>query len=169
MTSKRCSTRDNSCSNFDVFGRGYHFNLPGNKDTLGTCFGAAITTLMIGILVIYGVMQMHRLVIFGETVVTSSKKDTFYAMLDLFPDEIEDLQSTKFDLAFGITAYDGDPEPIEDPRYGRTYARYDGWGNGKPRNINIETHQCSEEELGISGDPENSRFFEHHPNTLSDF
>ena len=111
---------------------------------------------------------MHRLIEFGETVVTTSSKDLYYSMDDVFPDDIEELQSDKFDIAFALTAYDGNPEPIEDPKYGRTYARYDSWGYGW-RNKNLDTHQCSDEELGLTKDTENSRFFPVHPNYQNDF
>ena len=61
---------------------------------------------------------MHRLIEFGETVVTTSSKDLYYSMDHVFPDDIEELQSDKFEIAFALTAYDGNPEPIEDPKYG---------------------------------------------------
>ena len=68
---------------------------------------------------------------FGETVVTTSVKDSHYTMDDVFPDDIENLQHDNFQLAFGITAYDGDTESVEDPRYGRILSRYYSWGLGK--------------------------------------
>ena len=49
----------------------------------------------------------------------------------VFPDDIENLQHDNFQLAFGITAYDGDTEPVEDPRFGRMLARYYSWGLGE--------------------------------------
>ena len=88
-------------------------------------------------------------------------------MDQVFPDDIENLQHDNFQLAFGITAYDGDTEPVEDPRYGRMLARYYTWGLGDSYQ-DIETHVCSDEELGLLEDKESSRFFEIYPNNLKD-
>ena len=57
---------------------------------------------------------------------------------------------------------------IEDPRYGKIYARYDSWGYGK-RNEKLQTHPCTEEELGLAEDKEKSRFYPIHPNFKKDF
>ena len=78
MPSKKCKDTNNSFSSCDVFGRGFHFNLPGNKDTLGSPSGAIVTILMFCTLIFYGVMQMHRLIKYGETIVTSSARDSHY-------------------------------------------------------------------------------------------
>ena len=39
----------------------------------------------------YGGIQLYRLKVFGETVITSSVKDSYYTQEEVFPDEIEDL------------------------------------------------------------------------------
>ena len=162
VTSKKCKDTNNSFSKCDSFGRGFHFNLPDGKDTLGTPLGAAISMLMYCILIFYGIMQMHRLMQFGETVVTSSVRDSYYQMEQNFPDDIKDLYFDQFEIAFAITAYDGNPEPIDDEKFGKIYARIDQWGYEGERQTQLQTHQCSDEELGFSGDPKNSRFFPKH-------
>ena len=58
-----------------------------------------------------------------------------------------------------MTSYDDrgkEEEPIDDLRYGRLVARYDGWGykDGRERNREIPVHRCSDEELGITRDDE---------------
>ena len=112
---------------------------------------------------------MHRLMQFGETVVTSSVRDSYYQMEQNFPDDIKDLYFDQFEIAFAITAYDGNPEPIDDEKYGKIYSRYDQWGYEGERNTYLETHQCTDEELGFAGDPNKSRFFPVHPNSYKDF
>ena len=87
-------------------------------------------------------------------------KDSYYHMNDIFPDHIEDLKFNNFSIAFGITAYDGSTESIEDPRYGRIFARISRWGfEGLSRFKEINTHICTEEELGLSDSQSNSDFF----------
>ena len=43
------------------------------------------------VLIMYGGLQLQRLIQFGETVVTSSVKDSYYTMDQVFPDDIENL------------------------------------------------------------------------------
>ena len=78
------------------------------------------------------------------------------------------MQFGNFQLAFGITAYDGDTEPIDDPRYGKLLARYDTWGLGPERFQNIPIHNCTDQELGLLDNKEDSRFFEIYENNKHD-
>ena len=106
---------------------------------------------MYTLLILYGGLQLTRLWKFGETVVTLSVKDSYYNMDNIFPDHIEDLKFNSFSIAFGITAYDGTTESIEDPRYGRIFARTSRWGfEGLNQFEEINTHICSDEELGLA-------------------
>ena len=53
-------------------------------------------------------------------------------------------------FAFGITAYDGDPEPIDDASYGRLTAGHVTWEEGKILPfVPIAIRNCTEEDLGI--------------------
>ena len=101
---------------------------------------------------------------FGETTVTTSSKDLYYDMEEVFPDDVEELRYDKFEIAFAFTSYDEVIQGrIDDPKYGRIYARYNSWGYGW-QNQNLETHPCTDEELGLAGTNETSRFYPIHPN-----
>ena len=90
-------------------------------------------------------------------------------MDQIFPDDVENLQYNKFQIAFGLTAYDSDPDPIEDPRYGRIYARFHQWGHGNSTEYTeLPAHYCTDEELGLTNDRKDSRFFEIYENSLKD-
>ena len=78
------------------------------------------------------------------------------------------------DLAysFGIAAYDGNPEPIEDPSYGVIKPYYKIWGLKDKIETDFEelpTRECSESEFHVNGksDPKSS-FFSPAPNQKSD-
>ena len=72
-------------------------------------------------------------------------------MNDVFPDDIVDLRFNNFQIAFGITAYDGSTEPSDNERYGRVFARYETWDSNELNKFReIETHKCTEEELGFT-------------------
>ena len=62
----------------DEFGRSFRFNMPGGKRYFQTSFGATLSILMWIILISYAGLQLNRLRIYGETVITSSEKDSYY-------------------------------------------------------------------------------------------
>ena len=112
---------------------------------------------------------MSRLVSFGETVVTMSVRDSYFSPEDVFPNDVDDLIFDGFDLAFGITAYDSNYENIEDPTIGQVRARYVRWGFGESeRYMNLNSHRCTEEELGIDNRDANPRFYPIHENSYND-
>ena len=89
--------------------------------------GALFTIIVSLVLLFYGALQLQRLIVFGETVVTMSVKDSHWTADEVFPfPDAEENQD--FELAFGLTAYDSVREPIDDPRYGQIKAKYVTWG-----------------------------------------
>ena len=89
--------------------------------------GSLFTIILALTLLFYGSLQMQRLVVFGETVVTMSIKDSFFTPENEFP--LEDTEDNlDFNLAFGLTAYDNETEIIDDARYGQLKAKYVMWG-----------------------------------------
>ena len=77
----------------------------------------------------YGGLQIERLAIYGETVVTMSVSDSYFSPEETFPSDVG-LIFSGFNIAFGFTAYDGSPERIDDPKIGRIRAKYVSWGSG---------------------------------------
>ena len=78
-----------------------------------------------------------------------------------------------FNLAFGITAYDANREPIEDPRLGRVVAKIVSWGFSETQGVDIggeiPVHRCTEEEIGIGEhDKDKSKFYTLHENSYKD-
>ena len=73
-----------------------------------------------------------------------SKRDSYFG---------NDFEFTTRDglmMAFGITAYDDNLEPIDDPTYGDLKAYYKSWGlPGDPHGVNwveLQTKQCTKEQ-----------------------
>ena len=110
---------------------------------------------------------MHRLMEYGETIIMNSYSDAFFDTEKTFSSD------DGFNLAFAITAYDDNPEPIDDPRYGRIIAKITSWGFEEDEQgvgmSEVKTRNCTKEELGIEGerDPE-SNFYPIHPNSERD-
>ena len=57
-------------------------------------------------------------------------------------------------------------EPIDDPKYGRVLARLDRWGYEGWRNRELRVHRCTDEELGLTEDKQNARFYPLQDNFL---
>ena len=75
--------------------------------------------------------------------------------------------------AFGITAYDSNPEPIEDPSIGVLKPYYKSWGIKETLSgVDFEalpTRNCTQAELHINGESDpNSAFFVPHKNSARD-
>ena len=102
----------------DMFGRNFRFQLPGNKDTHNTRVGALVSTFMIFIMVFYSITMLEQLLLFEGTTVTESARERHFETWTLFPTEIPDLYSGKFNIAFGLTEYNGSPDNIDDAKYG---------------------------------------------------
>ena len=81
---------------------------------------------------------------FGGTVVTESVRESHFEPHTLFPTEIPNLHNGHFNIAFGFTAYDGDPNPIDDQRYGQLKVRRAGWGSTGNWWKELAAHPCTE-------------------------
>ena len=70
-------------------------------------------------------------------------------------------------VAAGLSPYDGTFEYIEEPKYGELVFEYWRWGNDNDDigqgsfNNRLETHPCSDEELGLKGKSDTT--FPIHP------
>ena len=76
-------------------------------------------------------------------------------------------------FAFGVTAYDSNPEPIEDPTIGVLKPYYKSWGLDETiGGVDFEllpTRNCSEAELHINNQTSSdSPFFKPHKNSVND-
>ena len=68
-------------------------------------------------------------------------------------DETISTEKDQFNIAFAITAYDDNREPIDDYRYGKVAAKIVQWGFGDTQGVDIggylDHHNCTREELGL--------------------
>ena len=64
-----CNKLKDKFRGMDYFATGFRFNT-GGKRVLDTTFGAVISVFMLLVLLLYGSMQLQRLMYFNETVVT---------------------------------------------------------------------------------------------------
>ena len=145
----------------DGFGGTFKFNLPGHKSetALNTSSGAILTIFMWTLMILYGAVQLHSLYQFTGTNISTSFIEFFYTQDNRFPQEIENLEFPGFQIAFAIAAFDDDPDPIDDDKYGRVVGRIDRWGYEGQRNRELRVHRCTDEELGLTENKENAIFY----------
>lgn len=118
-------------------------------------------------------MQLLKLLEFREPMIMASVRDSHFDADFQFTSE-EGLM-----IAFGITAYDDNEEPIEDPQYGHLKAYYKSWGLEEGHGVHfreLPTETCSRAELGLPEEEDGSsasktekRFFEVHSSSANDY
>ena len=96
-----------------------------------------------------------------------------------FDQTYEFTQESGMEVAYAITAYDSNQEPIEDPRYGILKAYYKTWGLSTGKGVQwteLADQYCSKQELGLNDEGKiienqssSSIFFDTHKNSVSDF
>lgn len=120
-------------------------------------------------IIFYATMQLIKLKNFGEPAIMTSVRDNYFESTDEF--------TTKEGLfiAFALSDYTDDTEPIEDASYGQLKAYYKTWGLDENQGVNFEplaSRQCTKEQLGLTKGDTNkeskSLFFPLHKQSKSD-
>ena len=147
--------------------------MPDGKKSKKSFSGCLVTLLAVIILIFYAGLQYMRLVGFGEPQIMLSVRDSFYDT------DFEFTSNDGLMIAFGLTHYDSNPEPIEDPTYGVLNGYYKSWGIKESQGVDFEllpTKACTRAQLGLpkkDGDTlsdysQPPMFYPLHPNGLGD-
>ena len=109
-------------------------------------------------------MQSVKLLTFDETDVMLSSIDSHY--------DANFEYSENLNYAFGVTAYDSNPESIDDPTIGLIKPYYKSWGIIPGGGVHFEplpTRPCTNAELHIKNETDpDSKFFKPHANSVGD-
>ena len=153
-----------TASNLDRFGDSFRFRLPGNKYRHGSVLGCVFTTVVVCTLLLQTLLKGTSLFGLGETKTIRSLDEGYFDTSHVFSSD----DGLRF--AYGITAYDSDPEIVEDLDYGEVKATFRSWGadiDGAQADDNaLKTHPCTEEELGLTGS--NPAFWPLHEKSAGD-
>ena len=103
---------------YDTFGESPSLSLSGGISKIGTVMGTIVTALLISALVWYGYEKMEIMMKYDDTNIMISKREWMYNDTQILSDKFN------FNIAFGITEYDGSPESVEDPDIGTVKAYY---------------------------------------------
>ena len=94
-------------------------------------------------------MKLNKVIKYGDSDVNESRVDAYFNSSFVWSSE-DGMQ-----FAYGITAYDAEQEPIDDPDYGSLVATYLTWGLDDVRgsqSTTIPTRYCTDEDLGFLSD-----------------
>ena len=96
---------------------------------------------MTSLLIFFGILQLIRLLDYGETIIVNSVRDAHFDTDKIMSSDDD------FNLAFAITAYDANREPIDDPRYGRLVSKMVAWGFSDTQGVELggylDIHNCT--------------------------
>ena len=132
-----------------------------------------LTFFLYFVIVIYGVQKGYKVLGYGDSSIVASKIDAFFDE-DSTWSSVDEKGDKAMQFAFGISAYDGGGESMDDPRMGKVVARYVSWGlpgDGSGTTISdpIPMKECSDEDLGLAeGSTETSKFFPTHDGSIKD-
>ena len=123
--------------------------LEHDKESVNSFLGSCLSVLLFFVVLIYGLQKTQVWLTKSQNIVMMS---TFQNAID--SEEIFGSRDNQLHFAIGFTAYDNEEEPILDKSIGELVFNAYRWGeysNGtyftevEPLN----THTCSEEELGL--------------------
>ena len=101
-----------------MFAQDFEFALPTGSRSLPSYTGTFFSASLIILLIFYGVMELVALVAFGDSIITAYEIDSHFTSQDIFDiDKAPGIQ-----VALGLTMYDGNYEPIDEPEYGEVKA-----------------------------------------------
>ena len=102
----------------------FRFVVPGGYESITSKSGSLASYLLLIITLGYGVLQFIDVVKYGKSSITNDVIDYYYKDTDMF-----DLDKTPgLNVAFGITYFDANPDPIDDPDYGEVVGTIKSWG-----------------------------------------
>ena len=161
----RCSKIEDKILEGDKFATQFQFNLPGGKPFYSTWFGCFLSVMVVLSILFYGFMQSIKLLSFDETDIMVSKKDAHF--------DNEYVYSDNLMFSFGLTHYDSNPEPVDDPSYGNIVPYYKSWGiDSSVKGVKwekLETRPCTLSEFHVRNETDpNSNFYEPHINSGGD-
>ena len=152
-----CESFKDKILDWDAFGEGFTFKLPNGKETTRTWVGVIFTVLIYGVIMLYAYMKFAKVIAYGDSTIISSITDSAWTAEDKWrsvADREDGQDNGGLQFAVGVTAYDSNQQPVDDPKIGRIVARYQTWGLGDGMGSGLSNpipmKRCSRVDLGIA-------------------
>lgn len=118
----RCERIQEKTLELDMYRTPFLFLLPDHNEQYRTFLGSVLSLITFALMGFYSVYKMMTLFALADYRIMQATSDNYFDVLPGFSGD------DGFSIAAGITAYDGSPDPIEDPEIGtlKIYLKY--WG-----------------------------------------
>ena len=120
--------------------------IDGDSDSIPSLFGSFVSILSLVLLLTYAYLRYNIMQGYGDTNVSINIKDYYF-------DDNKVLTDTMgFNVAFGLSDFDGKSDFIEDPDYGTMTAVYRAWGFEDASGTGVEelsTRRCVASDFGL--------------------
>ena len=148
---------------YDSFGEAAQMKLSQGQTTLPSIMGTFLSFIYFGLVIGYTILKFDILTNRKDVDITLSIKDTH------FPDSYSFTGKHGFNIAVALSSFDSSKESQLPPEYGYIKFQMSRWEvleNGEIdfRLIDVDSHPCSEEELGLTGN--NSKFYPIHETSI---
>ena len=132
--------------NFDLFRQPFRFQFPNGFSSVTSSPGICASVLLVILTMSYGILNIIELANFGKSTIKLDVIDYYFTEFDKF--EID--KKPGLHIAFGITHYDDNPDPIDDLDYGEVTAILKTWDGENGSNYkDVKMRPCTYEELGL--------------------
>ena len=98
------------------------FRFPNGQNTYSTWLGTGISFIFLTFWLVYAIVEFAVVYEYGDTRIMHYSTDSF------FDDDYIFSSDDGFEVAFAMTYFNSDPEPIDDHDYGELVAMYHSWG-----------------------------------------
>ena len=106
----------------DNYSSEFKLTFEGGSKNFYTCFGGVLTILTLLCLGLFIILKSDSMLNYRDTNVMFTNLEYTYSDDDVLSDVMD------FNVAFGLTEFDGSSEMIEDPDYATIEAKYRSWG-----------------------------------------
>ena len=138
--------------------------MPNGFSSVSSIPGRCASISLVFLTLSYGILNVIELANFGKSTIRLDVINYHFSEFDVF-----DLDKKPgLNIAFGITHYDNNPDPIDDLDYGEVVAEIKTTdGENGSEHIKINLRPCTREEIGLDS-PEESEaatFYPAHENS----
>ena len=148
---------------YDSFGETFKMKLSQGQASLPSIMGTVLSFIYFGLVLGYTVLKFDILTNRKDVDITMSVKDTYYN--DSYPFGGDQ----GFNIAVALSSFDSSTEFQLPPEYGYFKFQLSYWivmenGEIDTKYTDVDSHPCSEEELGLTGN--NSKFYPIHETSI---